>query len=273
MRRVRLDVAMVERGLASSRSEATSLINAGRVQVVGSVAEKPARQVAASDPIVVIGEAPSYVSRGGSKLEAALEAFGVDPTGRTALDAGSSTGGFTDCLLQHGAVGVIAVDVGYGQLHERLRQDTRVISRERTNIRAISREVASDLLTPLPPPSLVTADLSFTSSVPICARLVEVAGPMGEVIVLCKPQFEVGRQIVSRGRGVVRDDQERARALRAVADALKDAGTSVRGVCASPILGPAGNAEFLVYASRSGPTLDELDDEIRVAVSQASALR
>ncbi len=272
MRRVRLDVAMVERGLVGSRSEAAALITEGRVRVLGSIADKPARQVAPSEAIVVIDDRPSFVSRGGRKLEAALDLFEVDPRNRTAIDAGSSTGGFTDCLLQRGALGVIAVDVGYGQLHERLRADPRVVCLERTNIRALERLSAIEMLEPFPAPSLVVADLSFTSVVPICARLVELAGPGGEVIVLCKPQFEVGRQVAARGRGVVKDDADRAGALRSVVDALAATDVNVAGIGTSPILGPAGNAEFLVYATTLSPALLDLDAAITAAVERAGEL-
>ena len=249
MARVRLDTLLVERGLVRSRSEATEAIAAGLVRVNGSIAEKPGRQVGHDEPIHVTAPRARFVSRGGHKLARALEVFEIDPTGRTAVDAGSSTGGFTDCLLQAGAVGVVAVDVGYGQLHERLRTDPRVVSLERTNIRDIDRARAVALLDPLPEPSMVVADLSFMSARLICARLLEVSGPTGETVILCKPQFEVGRQVASKARGVIRDRVERERALTGVVHALAEAGATVCGVTASPILGPAGNAEFLVHAS------------------------
>jgi 23S rRNA (cytidine1920-2'-O)/16S rRNA (cytidine1409-2'-O)-methyltransferase len=267
---VRLDVALVDRGLVDSRSEAAALIDEGRVLVNGAVALKAARQVAGGDPIVLLDGGPAFVSRGGKKLAGALEVFAVDPKGRTAVDAGSSTGGFTDCLLQHGALGVLAVDVGYGQLHERLRADDRVVSLERTNIRAVDRDGAVALLAPLPAPSLVVADLSFTSVIPICDRLIELAGPMGEVIVLCKPQFEVGREVAARGRGVIRSDEDREGALRGVIDALGEAGVAVAGVAASPILGPAGNAEFLVHA---GATLTPVEDPDAAVMGAIDAAR
>ena len=253
MGRVRLDALLVDRGLVRSRAEASEAIAAGRVLVNGSVAQKAARQVDRGDPIHVVTQGPAFVSRGGKKLARALDAFSIDPTGRTAVDAGSSTGGFTDCLLQAGAVAVVAVDVGYGQLHERLRQDRRVISLERTNIKEVGRRRAIELLQPFPAPSIVVADLSFMSARLICARLLEVCGTGGDTVILCKPQFEVGRQVAAKGRGVVRERSDREDALDGVVEALSHAGANVLGVAASPILGPAGNAEFLVHARHGRP--------------------
>ena len=248
MGRVRLDALLVTRGLARSRAEAHEVIAAGLVLVNGSVAQKASRQVDPAESVHVLDQGPTFVSRGGKKLARALEAFDVDPGSRTAVDAGSATGGFTDCLLQAGARAVVAVDVGYGQLHERLRQDQRVISLERTNIRDVDRRRASELLAPLPATSIVVADLSFVSAPLICARLLEVCGADGDVVILCKPQFEVGRHVASKGRGVIRERSDREGALEGVIEALGRAGGTVRGVVSSPILGPAGNAEFLVHA-------------------------
>ena len=273
MGRVRLDVLLVDRGLVRSRAEASEAIAAGMVLVNGSVAQKPARQVNPGEQIHVMAHGPEFVSRGGKKLARALTAFSIDPSGRTAVDAGSATGGFTDCLLQAGAAGVVAVDVGYGQLHERLRQDERVISLERTNIREVDRERATALLAPKPAPSLVVADLSFMSARLICARLLEVSGETGDTVILCKPQFEVGRQVASKGRGVIRARSDRADALEGVVEALSAAGASVLGITASPILGPAGNAEFLVHA-RHGEASDRatIEDMIDLALDEAELL-
>ena len=273
MGRVRLDVLLVDRGLVRSRSEATEAIDAGRVLVNGSVAQKAARQVDPGEQIHVIAQGPTFVSRGGKKLAKALSAFCIDPMSRTAVDAGSATGGFTDCLLQAGALGVVAVDVGYGQLHERLRQDERVISLERTNIREVDRARAVALLAPRPAPSIVVADLSFMSARLICARLLEVSGASGDTVILCKPQFEVGRQVASKGRGVIRGRSDRASALDGVVDALGTAGATVLGITASPILGPAGNAEFLVHA-RHGVETERatIESMINVAIDEAEQL-
>ena len=225
MGRVRLDTLLVERGLVRSRAEAAEAIAAGLVLVNGSVAQKPARQVDPGEPLHVVPSGPTYVSRGGKKLARALDRFAIDPTGRTAVDAGSATGGFTDCLLQAGAVGVVAVDVGYGQLHEHL-----------------------------PPPSIVVADLSFMSARLICASLLEMSGADGDTVILCKPQFEVGRQVAAKGRGVIRQRSDRSQALEGLIGALTAADAEVRGVISSPILGPAGNAEFLIHARMGAPT-------------------
>ncbi|MEI8051052.1 MAG: TlyA family RNA methyltransferase [Actinomycetes bacterium] len=264
MRRQRLDHALVERGLFDSRTSAVEAITAGRVLVAGSVADKSSRQVSPGDPIVVTGSGPRFVSRGGSKLERGIQAFSVSPVGRTAVDAGSATGGFTDCLLQSGALGVLAVDVGYGQLHEKLRSDARVVSLERTNIRDVDRQKACEALSPLPPPSLVVADLSFTSLRPLVERLLDLSGPEGELLVLCKPQFEVGRQVAARGKGVVRDRQDRRGALLDVIATFEGAGATIMGIVSSPILGPAGNAEFIVFASKvacvSATTVEQMAD-------------
>ena len=254
MGRVRLDTLLVERGVVRSRAEAAEAIAAGLVLVNGSVAQKPARQVDPGEPLHVVPSGPTYVSRGGKKLARALDRFAIDPTGRTAVDAGSATGGFTDCLLQAGAVGVVAVDVGYGQLHEHLRIDERVVSLERTNIREIDRARAIALLEPLPPPSIVVADLSFMSARLICARLLEMSGADGDTVILCKPQFEVGRQVAAKGRGVIRQRSDRSQALEGLIGALTAADAEVRGVISSPILGPAGNAEFLIHARMGAPT-------------------
>jgi 23S rRNA (cytidine1920-2'-O)/16S rRNA (cytidine1409-2'-O)-methyltransferase len=214
------------------------------------VADKPARLVAESEPIVVDTAGRRFVSRGGDKLDAALDRFPISVTGRRCLDAGASTGGFTDCLLQRGAASVTAVDVGYGQLHPRLRHDPRVEVRERTNIRTLAEEEDPDRF------ELVVADLSFISLtvvVPVLAGV--LAAPGADLVVLVKPQFEVGQVEASRGRGVVRDPTLRRLALENVASALVSSAATIMGAMASPVLGPAGNAEYLLWA-RTGPPLD-----------------
>ncbi len=216
--------------------------------VSGSIADKPARLVAAGEPVELLGAAPRFVSRGGLKLQAALSRFAVDPRGLRALDAGASTGGFTDCLLQGGAASVVAVDVGRGQLHQRLRSDPRVIDCARVDIRDVSLETVGGR-----PVDLVTADLAFISVVRAVPVLVgEVAVPGSPVVILVKPQFEAGRAEASRGRGVIRDPAIHRRTLGEVATALGAAGAAIMGAMPSPITGPAGNIEFLLHATTPG---------------------
>jgi 23S rRNA (cytidine1920-2'-O)/16S rRNA (cytidine1409-2'-O)-methyltransferase len=212
--------------------------------VSGSIAEKPARLVAASEPIELLGSPPRFVSRAGEKLEAALARFAIDPTGARALDAGASTGGFTDCLLQAGAASVIAVDVGHGQLHQRLREDDRVVCLEHLDIRDVTPATVGGV-----PVDLVTADLSFISVVKAVPTLVgAVAAPGAPVVILAKPQFEAGRVEVSRGKGIIRHPEIHRRTLGQVAGALEVAGAVIMGVMPSPITGSAGNIEYLIHA-------------------------
>jgi 23S rRNA (cytidine1920-2'-O)/16S rRNA (cytidine1409-2'-O)-methyltransferase len=210
--------------------------------VGGAPALKAGRLVASHEPVEVRGEAPRFVSRGGEKLEAALEHFAVPVADARALDAGASTGGFTDCLLQRGARQVVAVDVGYGQLHERLRADTRVEARDRTNIRHL---VPGDLG---PPFDVIVADLSFISLRTVLPALLGQAGPGAHLVLLVKPQFEAGRAEATRGRGVIRDPDVHQRVLDGVMNALRDAGAAIMGTMRSPLLGPDGNVELFVHA-------------------------
>ena len=240
-RRRRLDAELVRRGLVASRTEAQQAVDAGLVTVDGAPALKSARQVAPDQAVVLAAPPRAHVSRGGDKLAHALEAFDLDVTGRFCLDAGASTGGFTDCLLQHGARQVVAVDVGYGQLHDRLRTDERVVVLERTNIRDL---VAEQL--PGPAPGLVVADLSFISLAGVLPVLRDLVAPDAPAVVLVKPQFEAGREQVGRG-GVVRDPEVWRACLDRVADAAAGVGWPVRDATASPLLGPAGNVEFLLH--------------------------
>ena len=234
----------MDRGLVDTRQQAASLIAAGRVLVAGTVADKPARLVAPAEPIELAGGPPRFVGRGGEKLDAALTRFAIDVRGRRALDAGASTGGFTDCLLQAGASEVLAVDVGHGQLHERLRSDPRVVNLERVDIRDMAPDTVGGA-----PVGVVTADLSFISVVRAVPVLVgPVTAPGADVVVLVKPQFEAGRAEASRGRGVIRDPSVHRRTLGEVADALSSAGAAIMGAMPSPITGSAGNVEFLVHA-------------------------
>ncbi len=261
----RLDLEMVRRGLAPSRAEAGRAIGAGRVIVKGMPAQRASTMVLPDDSIAIAGEAAPYVSRGGDKLRGALDRFDVDPAGKTWLDAGASTGGFTDCLLQAGAVAVVAADVGYGQLHWRLREDPRVIVLERKNLRNLE---PGEL--PWAPDGIV-ADLSFISLTSVLPALTSVLGAAGEMVLLVKPQFEAGRAAVGR-RGVVTDPEVRARALRKVAEAAVSLGLTVSGACASPIKGPAGNVEYFLHCSRgsSSPALD--DEALSKAVAHGESL-
>ena len=238
--RNRLDSELVRRGLVRSRIEAARAIDQGQVMVKGMPASKPAALVGPGETITMSGTASRFVSRGGEKLESALERLEVTVHGRKWLDAGASTGGFTDCLLQRGAEAVAAVDVGYGQLDWRLRNDPRVTTLERTNVRYL----APGLL-PWPPDGVV-ADLAFISLSLVLAGLVAVAQPEAHYVVLVKPQFELDRASISRG-GVVRDPAAWLRAMQKVAAAAEEAGVGVVDALASPLLGPAGNHEFFLH--------------------------
>lgn len=257
MTRRRLDAELVRRGLAASRTEAQAAVRGGRVTVAGRPASKASTLVSADEPVELAGPGRRFVSRGGEKLEAALERFGIDVTGRRCLDAGASTGGFTDCLLRRGAEHVVALDVGYGQLAWPLRTDARVTVLERTNVRDLSRAH-------LPyAPDLVTADLSFISLRLAVAPLAGVAAEGADLVLLVKPQFEAGPEDVGRG-GVVRDPAVWRRAILRVAEACAEHGLSPLGAMASPLPGPAGNVEFPLHATK-GPGPSTLDPEASVA--------
>jgi 23S rRNA (cytidine1920-2'-O)/16S rRNA (cytidine1409-2'-O)-methyltransferase len=249
----RLDLLLVQRGLAASRQQAQRLIMAGRVTVKDRVLDKPGTFVPADAPVVVDGGQP-YVSRGGHKLAAALDAFRLDVAGWIAADVGASTGGFTDCLLQRGAIKVYAIDVGYGQLAWKLRQDARVIARERTNARYLER--LPELV------DLVTVDVSFISLKLILPRVVGGLGlapsessgsaasgwlkPTGQIVTLIKPQFEAGRFQVGKG-GVVRDPEVHRAVLIEITGWAHSRGLGLAGLIRSPLTGPAGNVEFLAH--------------------------
>lgn len=234
-----------------SREEARAQIEGGHVLVDGAPAGKPSRLVGPGQALVLASPAPRFVGRGGHKLEAALDRFGVDPTGRRSLDAGASTGGFTDCLLQRGASQVVAVDVGHGQLHERLRRDPRVDLRERTNIRNLDLAALDDRSV-----DLVVADLSFISLRAVLDALLGVCRPGADLVLLVKPQFEAGRREADRGGGVIRDPAVWSRVLAEVDDALVVRGGTIMGWMASPIRGADGNAEFLVHVRAPGGAID-----------------
>ncbi|GAA5156828.1 hemolysin [Nocardioides marinquilinus] len=253
-RRLRLDAELVRRGLARSREHASELVAAGRVKVAGAPATKPATGVTTDVAIVVAEDdaRPDYVSRGGHKLAGALDAFepaGLRVEGRRCLDAGASTGGFTDVLLRRGAREVVAVDVGYGQLAWSLRSDERVVVRDRQNVRALDLEVTGG------PVDLVVGDLSFISLLLVLDPLLAVTDDDGDLALMVKPQFEVGKERVGKG-GVVRDPALRAEAVVAVAEAAASRGWGARAVTRSPLPGPSGNVEFFLWLRRGEPVVD-----------------
>ena len=241
--KVRLDVALVERGLSETRSKAQATIMAGDVYVNGQKADKAGFEVLDDDSIEVRGAACPYVSRGGLKLEKALRDFGVDPTGYVCSDSGASTGGFTDCLLQQGARKVFAIDVGYGQLAWKIRNDPRVVSMERTNIRYVKPE---DLGEPL---DLSVVDVSFISLKLVLPVIRELLKPEGQVLCLIKPQFEAGKELVGK-KGVVRDPAVHVQVLNAFIALAKELGFTIKNLTFSPVKGPEGNIEFLGHLSR-----------------------
>lgn len=243
MRR-RLDIELVRRGLVPSRRRATEAVSEGRVLVAGAPATSPARQVAPGEPIVVTRRDHDYASRGGVKLAAALDAFGIDARGRRAVDVGASTGGFTDVLLRRGARHVVAIDVGRGQLAWNLRNDPRVTVMERTNVRDLGPGSIGA------PADLCVADVSFISLRTIVANLLAIATGDADFVLLVKPQFEAGPARVGRG-GIVRDPEVRDEVVREVVGGLGAAGIEVRGRVESPIRGAGGNVEHFVHGQRS----------------------
>jgi 23S rRNA (cytidine1920-2'-O)/16S rRNA (cytidine1409-2'-O)-methyltransferase len=249
--RARLDAELVRRGLARSRQQAAELIGAGRVAIRGVPAAKPATVVDRDTPLVVTEpDEPQWASRGAHKLIGALDAFGVAVAGRRCLDAGASTGGFTDVLLARGAAEVVAVDVGYGQLDWRLRSDPRVRVHDRTNVRALTPADIGG------PADLTVADLSFISLRTVLPALIACTTPEGTLLPMVKPQFEVGRERLGSG-GVVRDPSLRRGALTDVATAARALGLAVRGAVASPLPGPSGNVEYFLLLDRHGPDVDD----------------
>ncbi len=262
MQKFRLDLEMVERGLAESRSLAQKLVMAGQVTVNGQTAQKASDLVIRGDEIVVdLG--PKYVSRGGEKLEAALEAFDlVNLSGWVCADLGASTGGFTDCLLQHGAGRVYVVDVGQGILHWKLRNDTRVVVMEKTNARNLSQ---------LPEKmDLVTVDVSFISVktiLPVIINLLKEGS--GKAIILVKPQFEAGREAAAKGKGVIRDAEIHRQVLADILESAREKGFSIQGLIPSPLLGPKGNREFLLFLWNHGSDQAMDGDLIDTALEKA----
>jgi len=262
--KLRLDAELVRRGLARSREHARALVDAGQVRVGGIVATKPATGVDATASVVVTAdEETDYVSRGAQKLTGALDALnGPAVAGRRCLDAGASTGGFTDVLLRRGAREVVAVDVGYGQLAWRLRIDSRVTVHERTNVRTLTPDSVGGLV------DVVVADLSFISLTLVLPALAACTANDGDLLLMVKPQFEVGREAVGRG-GVVREPELREHAVVSVANAASALGLATHGVTASPLPGPAGNVEYFLWlvpdATRASNGVD------RTAVARAVA--
>ena len=247
--KLRLDKLLVERGLAASRERAQALILAGKVLVNDQKFEKAGAQVIADAEVRLLGEDLKYVSRGGLKLERALEHWSIDVGHKTCLDVGASTGGFTDCLLQRGAGWVIAIDTGYGQLDFKLRQDSRVRLLEKTNARYVTREMIGETV------DLVVMDVAFISATLVLPSVVNAAFPQSpserrgrQIVVLVKPQFEAGREFVGKG-GIVRDEAAQLAAVERVKTALLDLGCAYTDVIESPILGTEGNREFLLLGS------------------------
>jgi 23S rRNA (cytidine1920-2'-O)/16S rRNA (cytidine1409-2'-O)-methyltransferase len=272
MPKTRLDLLMVERGLSESRSLAQRLIMAGQVRVNGQVVYKPATSIA-TDSKLELDMGPRFVSRGGEKLEAAFQAWPIDVTGCVCADVGASTGGFTDCLLQHGASKVYAIDVGKGILHWKLRSDPRIVVMEETNARFVES---------LPEPvQWVVCDASFISLkilLPVMKRWTPLSLPPNSVnlggekeggdglIVLIKPQFEAGRKESAKGDGVIRDPDVHRRVLEEVLTLAKENGFTVKGLIRSPVLGPKGNVEFLAWLTMSGESIS-LEDAIQTALA------
>lgn len=249
--RVRLDAELVRRGMVPSREQASRLISERKVLVDGAPADKPARRVDRAQAIEIVGPRPPFVSRAGGKLAGALDAFEIDPAGLVCLDAGSSTGGFTDCLLQRGAIRVHAVDVGTHQLHEKIRADSRVEVREQTDIRTLEPgSLGPDI-------GLTVADLSFISLAKVLPALTGLAQADSPMLLLVKPQFEAGRVEVSRGRGVIADPEIWRRVLLEVADAAIEAGAAMLDVVQSSVTGTTGNVEFVgLFRNRRDETID-----------------
>ncbi len=247
---------MARRGLARSRAQAATLVENGRVLVAGAVAAKPSRWVLPGESLEILpAPGKTFVSRGGLKLEAALERFALDVNGRLCLDAGASTGGFTDCLLKAGAAHVVAVDVGYGQLDMRLARDPKVTVLERTNVRHLDLAMAGGT-----PFGVVVADLSFISLRAVGAVLVrELAAPGANMVLLVKPQFEVGRVEASRGRGVVSDPSLHRRVLDETLRSYSDVGAEVMGLMPSPVRGAKGNVEYLAWLRVPGSPGSQAD--------------
>jgi 23S rRNA (cytidine1920-2'-O)/16S rRNA (cytidine1409-2'-O)-methyltransferase len=270
VRRLRLDAELVRRGLARSREHGAELIAAGRVTVNGQRAVKPATAVTVDADLVVRADPdrPDYVSRGGHKLAGALSAFaplGLVVSGRRCLDAGASTGGFTDVLLRAGAAEVVAVDVGYGQLAWSLRSDDRVVVHDRTNIRDLTPELIGECV------DVVVGDLSFISLRLVLDALIGVTRPDGDLVLMVKPQFEVGKERLGKG-GVVRDAGHRAEAVVGIAVAAAERGWGAVAVTTSPLPGPAGNIEYFLWLRQGAPSVTSADITAEVSRSASAGV-
>lgn len=261
----RLDLLLVERGLIESRELARRQIMAGEVLVDERVVDKPGRPVPV-DATVRVKSLPPYVSRGGGKLAAALEQFALDVTDLIAVDVGASTGGFTDCLLQHGAAHVYAVDVGYGQLAWSLRQDARVTVLERTNVRYLEALPGGATV------DLAVIDASFISLSLVLPATLRLLQPEAQIVALIKPQFEAGREQVGKG-GVVRDAKVHRAVLEETVALAESLGLDVCGLMASPVVGPAGNVEFLIWLRRTGEQQVDIEPMIESALVEAKQLQ
>ena len=266
----RLDLVLVEGGYVASRERARAMILAGRVLVAEQKVDKPGTQVKEDAPIRLLGEDPPYVSRGGLKLAAALEHWKIDVTGRFCLDVGASTGGFTDCLLQHGAAHVTAVDTGFGQIAMKLRNDPRVRLVERTNARHLAPGALEEGRSG-PALTLLVMDVSFISATLVLGPVLAAAPGLTEAVILVKPQFEAGRGNVGKG-GIVRDPEAHQLAIDRVADCVRELGWVVVETIPSPITGMEGNKEFLLYAKRVGSSGEEWRN-VRVVDDPTGTLR
>lgn len=261
MAKERLDRLLFRRGFFSSREKATRAILAGEVYLEGERYLKPGTRMESGARIEIKERSP-YVSRGGEKLEKALKEFGIDCRKKITLDAGASTGGFTDCLLKHGAKKVYAVDVGYGQLAWRLRKDPRVVVLERRNIRYLKREELAEEI------DLATLDLSFISLTKVLKGISDLLTPRGEILALIKPQFEAGKEKVKRG-GVVKDPGVHREVILKVIDKAKEEGLKTRGLIPSPLKGPAGNIEYFVHLTKEGKEMKNIPERIKEVVNYA----
>ena len=252
MAKIRLDVYLTENGMAPSRSAAQAMIMAGDVYIDNQKAMKAGETIKGTENIEIRGKDPSYVSRGGLKLEKAMKVFPVSPNGKVCMDIGASTGGFTDCMLQNGAVKVYSVDVGYGQLAWKLRQDERVVNMERTNIRYIDKDLITE------PLGFFSVDVSFISLKPVLPVAYDLLEEGGSGVCLIKPQFEAGREKVGK-KGVVREKSTHIEVIENVLAFTREIGFSVKGLDFSPIKGPEGNIEYLMYIKKDGSVSGEFD--------------
>lgn len=265
-KRRRLDRELVRRQIATSREQAQQYINAKKVTVNGAIATKSANQVLAGDAIELLGPPPKYVGRGGHKLEAAIDTFNIEIAGKRAIDIGSSTGGFTDALLQAGASHVLALDVGTAQLHEKLRANDKVTVKEQTDIRT------AELQTLGAPFDIVVIDVSFIGLAQIIEAVTQCCGQNGSVISLIKPQFEAGRAEANKTKGVIKDPEIWRRVLQEVHTTFTDSGLTVSDICVSPITGGSGNVEFFFAASKTAQPLTDIAAKIDAVIEAGQEL-